>query len=271
MRATIVNPYKKGKSMKRKRVVRRKPVIRTARRKRNPARGKRKLFTVAGKKVYRQRPVYYTESAEKAKKKLGRRSARKKLNPRRKKGVYVMARKRRKVRRRRTKSNPITRLFKGRRRRVRRNPGGSEILQGLLQGVITSGTMIGGLYAGKMIADMIAGSGATGSAIDESKKAKHRNASRAIMTIAAAVLLPKFLPKYSDAVVSGLMAATTIGFLNTSFGVSLQTIAGDSPAPGLLYGGPSFDMSSDLQLGLTDNMSELFGVSDLSGVNSPEF
>jgi hypothetical protein len=174
-----------------------------------------------------------------------------------------MARKRRKVRRRR-KSNPIKKLF-ARRRRTRRNPSGGMgvIFDTLLQGVISSGTMVAGLYAGKAVANMIAGGGTT--APDPAKKAQYRNASRAGLTILAAVLMPKFAPKFADAIVSGLMASTTLGFMNTAFGLNLGELAGESEPAGLLFGGPSssFDMNSALQVGDT----ELFGVTDLDGVN----
>jgi hypothetical protein len=233
----------------------------TSRRKKNPTKGARKVYRVAGEGLYRQRPVFYSRDGRLASKKLGKRSPRKKLNPR--KGVYVMARKRRKVRRRR-KSNPIKKLF-ARRRRTRRNPSGGMgvIFDTLLQGVISSGTMVAGLYAGKAVANMIAGGGTT--APDPAKKAQYRNASRAGLTILAAVLMPKFAPKFADAIVSGLMASTTLGFMNTAFGLNLGELAGESEPAGLLFGGPSssFDMNSALQVGDT----ELFGVTDLDGVN----
>ena len=267
MRTTIVNPYKKGKkTMKAKRrVMRRKTVIRrTSRRKANPRRGARKTYRVAGETLYRQRPVFYSRDGVRAKKKLGQRSPRKKLNPR--KGVYAMKRKRRSVRRR--KSNPFSMKKRGR-RRVRRNPMsgmGGQILQALLGGLVTSGSMVGGLYIGQMVANMIAGSGTA--APDLAKKAQHRNLTRAGLTLLSAVLLPKFAPKFSDAVTSGLFTATVLGFMNTSFGINLGELAGEGSG-GLLYGGPSFNLSERLQLGGSrwenPDYSSISGVSDLGG------
>jgi len=261
MRTTIVNPSKKGK--KGKTILMKSKS--TTRRKKNPRSGERRIYYVAGESLYRQRPVFYTADGRTVASKLGKRTPRKILNPKQR-GVYIMAKSKRKVRRR--KNNPIKKLFVTR-KKTRRNPSGSlgsQIFNGLLQGTVTTGTMIGGLYAGKIVADAIAGSGTT--APDPTRKAQNRNLTRAILTLAAAVLMPKFVPKFSDSIVSGLMAATTLGFLNTAFNIRLGELAGDEEynnSGGLLLGSPeSFDINSQLQVG---NETELFGVTDLEGVN----
>lgn len=235
---------------------------RTVRRKSNPANQTRKIYYVSGESMYRQRPVFYSRDGRIVGKKLGIRSPRKKLNQKR--GMYIMARKSKKSRRK-IRRNPI--MYKTKRSRVRRNPSGfgRQIVDTLLQGLVTSGTMIGGLYVGAFIADSIAGRGTT--APNPAVKAQYRNWTRALLTIAGAVLLPKFAPRYANSIVSGMFAATTLGFMNTAFGINLGQLAGDSPDPGLLYGGPSFNVSDRLQVGSDWEMpdySEISGITDFA-------
>lgn len=181
--------------------------------------------------------------------------------------------------RKRMRHNPVVKSYR-RRRSVRKNPSMSVGLDRIVKGFAGFGGMVAGLYGGNFIANAIAGSM---NVTDSTKKAQYRNLSRIALTLAAAFFLPTAgkLGKYSEAIVIGLMSSMGLGLIRTSFGVDLQTLAGEydvTPAADFLLSGSeytaipdnTFDVSDSLQIGeafTVDDLSDFEGISELDGIS----
>lgn len=141
----------------------------------------------------------------------------------------------------------------------------------LMKGGVGFLGLVGGLYAGNILSNTIAGY--TG---NQSSKPQYRSVARLAITVLAAAFLPTSgkIGQYSEALVVGLMSSLGMGVIKQAFGVDITSLAGGddymAPSSYLLSGTPSFDVSSQMQLGEAWNIDELdsfAGVSDMAGIS----